>query len=58
MAGPDWSLRADDDWAIEEAQTDAPGSPYGRGWSQDADRDSDEERPDAVELAEADIDPP
>jgi len=28
---PDWSLWENEDWAIEEAQTDAPGSPYASG---------------------------
>jgi len=28
---PDWSLWADEDWAIEEAATNAEGSPYARG---------------------------
>ena len=36
---PDWSLWEDEDWAIEEAETDAPGSPYGRSWAGDVDRD-------------------
>jgi hypothetical protein len=53
---PDWSLWEHEDWAIEEAEADAPGSPYGRGWSED-DQDSDERR-EAAELAEAEVDPP
>ena len=28
---PDWSLWENEDWAIEEAETDAPGSPYASG---------------------------
>ena len=28
---PDWSLWENEDWAIEEAQTDEPGSPYASG---------------------------
>jgi hypothetical protein len=28
---PDWSLWQDEDWALEEALTKAPGSPYGQG---------------------------
>jgi hypothetical protein len=27
---PDWSLWQDEDWALEEARVQAPGSPYGR----------------------------
>ena len=27
---PDWSAWADQDWAVEEARTNAPGSPYAR----------------------------
>ena len=26
---PDWSRRKDEDWAVEEAQTQAEGSPFG-----------------------------
>jgi len=55
---PDWSLWEDEEWAIEEAQTDAPGSPYGQAWAGDADQDAAEELADAAELAEADADPP
>ena len=32
---PDWSLWEDRPWAIKEAETDAPGSPYGRSWTGD-----------------------
>ena len=28
---PDWSLFEDEDWAVEEARTQAPGSPYAVG---------------------------
>jgi hypothetical protein len=55
---PDWSLWEHEDWAIEEARADAPGSPYGRGWAEDQDEDADDERPEAAELAEADANPP
>jgi hypothetical protein len=35
---PDWSLWEDEDWAIEEAQTDAPGSPYATSSRQPSER--------------------
>ena len=47
---PACSLWENEDWAIEKAETDAPGSPYGRGWTEDA----DDERSEAAAMAEAD----
>jgi hypothetical protein len=35
---PDWSLWEDEDWAIEEARTDAPGSPYATSSRQPSER--------------------
>jgi hypothetical protein len=60
---PDWSLWEDEDWAIEEAETDAPGSPYGRSWTEDLGRGAKDEpgdaRRDLAERAETvDADPP
>ena len=56
---PDWSLWENEDWAIEEAEAEAPGTPYGRVWTEDADPDPNDERPDLAERAEAiDVDPP
>jgi hypothetical protein len=55
---PDWSLWEDEDWAIEEAETDAPGSPYGRSWTGDVDRDVGDGVRDRVERVETVAHPP
>ena len=39
---PDWSAWAEEDWAIEEAQTNARGSPYAKGGAAWAIRGDDE----------------
>jgi hypothetical protein len=56
---PDWSLWEDEDWAIEEAESDASGSPYGRSWGEAEDRDAGDAPRDPAGRAEAlDADPP
>ena len=47
---PNWALWRDEDWAIEEAEAETPGSPYGRPWPEDV----DDEAEDTAEVAEAD----
>ena len=50
---PDWELWKDEEWAIEEAEAETPGSPYGRPWREDEAAETEE----AAELAET-ADPP
>ena len=56
---PDWSLWEDTPWAIKEAQTDAPGSPYGRSWTGVVELDDEDWGLEGVERANtADAHPP
>jgi len=49
---PDWSVWADTDWAVEEAATNAPGSPYARGGVGGDGSDRPPDADDSTDLAE------